>query len=394
MDKGTWNIGKSGWIVYSLLATGLAILVYNNLVLTQAEQHFAFLAHAFLQGHLNFVDVPGTWADTAYYEGKFYWPLGPLPAVLMLPSAALFGPSAQQGHLLFFVNISIVFLLYRIAKQFTTNHASAVWLSFAYVFSTAYLFVAIKPWSWYFAQALATLFLLLAIVEFLQKRRAPLIGVYLALGIAVRINLLFAALFFAASFLLEPGQFREKSRKLIFLCAPIGLSLALLLLYNYCRFGDPLEFGYRYQLLINEQAVNREQGLWGLIHFPSNIYHFLFKSPDPVFLPGSKILTYPFVIADVWGMSVLFTSPILLWALRANFRDRTVYLSFATAAVMLFVVLGYYGIGVRQFGYRYALDAYPFLFVMLAAAFKERLTLPARAMITVSFLLNSYFIFS
>jgi hypothetical protein len=59
---------------------------------------------------------------------------------------------------------------------------------------------------------------------------------------------------------------------------------------------------------------------------------------------------------------------------------------------MLFVVLGYYGIGVRQYGYRYALDFYPFLFLMLAYAARQRLTLPMKVIIVFSFVLNSYLI--
>ena len=249
-----------------------------------------------------------------------------------------------------------------------------------------------NPWSWYFAQAVATLFLLLALHEFLYQRRPWLIGLYLALGVATRINLLCAGLFFAGSLFLESGKLRDKVYALFQLMLPVAVSLLLLLLYNYLRFGNIFEFGYHYQLIAHEPAVNREHGLWGFVHFPANLYYFLLKGPEAVFLPGSKILTYPFLQADVWGMSILLTSPILLWGLRAPVKESVIYLALGTSLIMLFVLLGYYGIGVRQYGYRYALDFYPFLFLMLAYVCRERLTLPMQAIIIVSFLINSYLI--
>jgi hypothetical protein len=101
---------------------------------------------------------------------------------------------------------------------------------------------------------------------------------------------------------------------------------------------------------------------------------------------------YPFLKPDIWGMSILFTSPILLWGFRASWKKREVWLSILTSALMLFVLLGYYGIGVRQYGYRYALDFYPFLFIMLAYAQQERLSWLFRIIVILSFLFNWYLI--
>lgn len=389
---------KNRLLIYGLFLAGIVFLIHHNIVVRSGEQQFTYLAGSFLTGHLYFLRGLPFWDDTSLYAGHHYWPLGPLPAVLLMPSIILFGMrvhqgiGVQQGHLLLLINVLTLFILYRIALKVTNNRIASFWLTFAYVFSTAYLYIALNPWSWYLAQAVATLFLLLALHEFLYQRRPWVIGLYLALGIASRINLVFAVLFFAGALLLEPGKLRDKLYPLFQLMLPVTLSFSLLLIYNYLRFGNILEFGYHYQLISQEPAVNREHGLWGLVHFPANLYYFLFKGPEPVFLPDSKILTYPFLQADVWGMSILFTSPILLWGLRAPVKEPAIYLSIGTSLVMLFVILGYYGIGVRQYGYRYALDFYPFLFLMLAYACKDRLTLPMQAIIIVSFLLNSYLI--
>jgi hypothetical protein len=178
-----------------------------------------------------------------------------------MPLVAFFGWAMQQGYLLFVANALNLYLLYRIASRITTSHRSSLWLSFAYIFSTAYLYIGLRPWSWYFAQALATLFLLLSLDEFFHKRRHWLIGVYIALGVATRINLVLAVIFVAGSILLESEAHRIKIQRLVQLAFPIAISLAFLLLYNYLRFENVFEFGYRYQLLDHEPAVNREYGL-------------------------------------------------------------------------------------------------------------------------------------
>jgi hypothetical protein len=396
--RSIWITTKSRLLIYGLFLAGIVFLIHHNILLKHGEQQFAYLGQSFLTGHLYFVTFAPYWDDTSFYAGEHYWPLGPLPAVLLMPSVFLFGLrvhqgfGVQQGYFLLVINVLSLFILYRISLKITNSRNTSLWLTFAYVFSTAYLFIALNPWSWYFAQAVAAFCLLLALHEFLYQKRPWLIGLYLALGVATRINLLCAGIFFAGSLLLEPGKLRDKVYALFQLMLPVAVSLLLLLLYNYLRFGNIFEFGYHYQLIAHEPAVNREHGLWGFVHFPANLYYFLFKGPEPVFLPGSKILTYPFLQADIWGMSILFTSPILLWGLRAPAKEPVIYLGMGTSLIMMFVILGYYGIGVRQYGYRYALDFYPFLFLMLAYVCRQRLTLPMRAIIIVSFLLNSYLI--
>jgi hypothetical protein len=396
--RSVWIKMKSRWLFYGLFVAGIILLIQNDVVVRSGEQQFVYLAQSFLRGHLYFVEAPSdlddasVWDDTSVYAGEHYWALGPLPAVLLMPAVAA-GWKVPQGYVLFVLNLLNLFILYRIALKITNSPSTSLWLSFAYIFSTAYLYIALTPWSWYFAQAVATLFLLLALHEFFYRKRAWLMGLYLALAVATRVNLVLAGLFFVGAILLEPGQFRGKVSALGQLLLPIIVSLSLLLIYNYLRFGNIFEFGYGYQLAANERAVNREHGLWGFVHFPANLYYFLFKGPEAVFLPGSKILTYPFLQSDIWGMSILFTSPILLWGLRAPVRQKVIYLAIATSLILLFLILGYCGIGVRQYGYRYALDFYPFLFLMLAYVCRERLTLPMQAVIIVSFLFNTYLLY-
>ncbi len=110
-------------------------------------------------------------------------------------------------------------------------------------------------------------------------------------------RLLWAGLFMGlalgcrAHFLLPSGVFllfaarRLRLRQLLHLAAPFAACVALLLLYNWARFGDVLEFGQHYQLsLIND---HQGQKLFGWTNFLAGLYFF-------TLLPFSISSTYPY----------------------------------------------------------------------------------------------------
>jgi hypothetical protein len=351
--------GTSAFHLQALIVVCTILLIQNDLTVP-AQQEFVSLAKSFLEGHLYLTASSSLWYDTAYYHGHYYWPLGPLPAIILLPFVAFFGLAVRQEYFLVFCNLINLFLLYNIGQRITQNQASSLWLSFAYVFSTEYLNIACVPWSSYFAQAVATTFLLLALYEFLHGTRWWLIGVYTALGVATRVNIIIASVFFYFSILFEHGN------------------------------RNILESGYGLQSLYGGLAVNREYGLWSLVHFPGNLYYFFLRGPVGVFIPGTKVLTYPYLRYDGWGMSILFTSPIFFWLVKAPWKNTVVQLSALTSILMFSVFLGYYGIGFKQYGYRYALDFYPFLFLILAYAVRQKFTLSMKLVALTSFVLNWY----
>ena len=102
-----------------------------------------------------------------------------------------------------------------------------------------------------------------------------------------------------------------------------------------------------------------------LAHVPMNIDYFLFHLPKP-------IPTFPFFKPDGLGMSVLITSPGLLFASQADWRKpRAWWLLGATIAVLIPTLL-YYGGGWLQYGYRYFLDSVPFVIALCGLAAVHR----------------------
>ena len=76
-------------------------------------------------------------------------------------------------------------------------------------------------------------------------------------------------------------------------------------------------------------------------------------------------------------MSVLITSPGLLLAARAPWRDGRSRLLLGAAVLVLIPTLLYYGGGWFQYGYRYFLDSIPFVWALVALRIVHRG--PARA---------------
>jgi hypothetical protein len=146
--------------------------------------------------------------------------------------------------------------------------------------------------------------------------------------------------------------------------------------YNQVRFGSPLESGYALATLPPFLERLREQGLFSPVHIPMNLDYFLIHLPKVV--PD-----FPYFRPDGLGMSVLLTSPGLLFAVRADWRRATSWLLAGATIAVLIPTLLYYGGGWLQYGYRYFLDSVPFVMALcgLAAVRRGRVSWPWRVLI-------------
>jgi hypothetical protein len=90
---------------------------------------------------------------------------------------------------------------------------------------------------------------------------------------------------------------------------------------------------------------------------------------DYLFIHLPKVIdNFPYFKPDGLGMSILLTSPGLLYAIRAPWREsRTWWLALA-ALIVLVPTLLYYGGGWLQYGFRYALDSIPFVWLLCGLA--------------------------
>lgn len=383
---------------------GLVILMFLGEVITNAIrlnkfQHFSFLAVSFLQGRL---DLDGQrenlWYDSVLWAGKYYWPLGPMPALFLIPGMWVFGFWEGFFYQSYFQILLVLVtggLVYILSRRLGNRHAdSLVWV-FGVVFGTVYFGIAAISASWMHAQVLATSLIFLAICEHNFRRRYGVIGLIMGLAAATRLTAGLGVVFWIMEILAGRGGRKEAAVNLASLTIPFVLVIAGLGVYNYARFGKVTEQGYKYQtLVIPELAAAREMGIFFWKHLPTNVYYLWAAVPQPVFASEkTRVMVFPYVKQDWWGLAWWVTSPFLLKLFFLRKWDGFVWRAMLTSGVIMLPIMFYYGVGYMQFGYRYSMDWLPFwLWVVMRDTAKNGKGLSGRmrAVIFGSGVLNYY----
>lgn len=389
------NIILSILIVVCFFAS-LQIIIQSGTLLQQ--NHYKGLAYSLLQGKF---DLPNpaeysATGDISFFKNKYSVYFGPTPAVLLIPFILLIdGKISQQiiSLILFFIDF---FLIYKIALSFNLSKSNCLWLTIFFMFGTIFLVTTLINTTAYQVQSIATSFFLLAIYEFFHRKRWLIIGFLIALAATTRSTFYLSSIFFLLEILLTSEYLKRKVKYLLLFSLPIVVSLLIISYYNKIRFDNYLDFGYSYNISwsgdLKEAASH---GLFSIEHIPGNLYFLLFKGPDPIRLNDlNYILKFPYLKANPWGMGIFFTSPLFLYVLFANIRDKHIFTSLIAILFMLIPILSYYGIGVWQYGYRYAIDFYPLLFLILLSVFKTGLPNLAKFLIVYGIIFNFLFALS
>lgn len=371
-------------IAFSII---LLAIIFGSNATFPAMPHYPLLAESFLSGSLSFtpesqnlLKVDGVWPDIAPFNGKYYWPLGVFPAVLLMPVAAAmraFHVPIQDwiGCVQPLLVIAVAALVFVVARRIRFAKLDSGYSAFAFVGASMFLGVALLPWYSYLGHIVAVLLLFGAIAEHLGKRRWWLIGLLIGLAFATRATAGIGIIYFVGHLVfVERPDWRAAVCKLWALFAPFIVVAGGVALYNYLRFESPFETGYAFQILFFESLQRaRDYGVFSLIHLPGNIYHAFIAGPLPVLRDGaSPVLAFPFIKGDRWGMGIFWTSPYLLLLFLRRSWDAAGKLLLTTCALIAAPIFLYYGVGWLQFGYRYALDFMPFLFLAFLIAYRER----------------------
>lgn len=348
----------------------------------EGSQQFPLLAQAFLHGQLNFLHpIGGVGQDPLLYKGKIYWGDGPFPAILLMPFVglfALFHHFFYLGYLTWVLIIATLYFLLRIARATGYSWEDSYLLMLGFTLGSAYIGIIAGSSSWFFAQVLTVLLLFWVLAEFYarESRRWWLIGLVIGCITLTRITAAPIIIFFALYILFERHGQERLWHNMAQLCAPMFIALGLIGLYNYLRFGSPLNGGYMYQLLSQQSAASRALGVISPIHIPTNFYSAVLKGPDPVLRnANSWSLKFPYFAMDsTTGMGIFFTSPYLLQLFTNKWRDISRPLRFMLAAILVSAlgVFSFYGVGAYQFGYRYALDFMPELFILFMILYRKK----------------------
>lgn len=388
------------------------VSIFCNLGIAM-DNTFSVLAKQVTHGNLN---LPQKEMDTVAYKNNYYWPLGPFPAILLIPFTLITSIFSDLLVPHAFINIpsviGILILCYRISRYYKFDRKDSFWIALAMVFSTVFFLSAILPWSWNICHSITFLLGLIALYYFLKDgitdRSSLIIGICHGFMLMTRFTAGLGIAFYLGSLFLSAETVRRKLKKSALLISPLLLSGFILLGYNYLRFDNALDNGYttannwyphqeifRYEL--------NHYGLFKLENIPTNLYYYFINIPSPKLEHVDGFMRYisiyktdkilhlvpPYIKVDPPGVSLFVVSPILLLIFRNRLRTRTSKLALLTSLLILAFLLPYYWTGWRQVGPRYVIDLLPFLFVLFLESYKiTKLTFIQKTVITLSAYFN------
>lgn len=320
--------------------------------------YYNYLADAFLHGQLNLRLIPPSVHDLIFYSGNFYlyWP--PFPAVLMMPFVALFGVQFSDIFFTIVVGSLIVGMLavfFRLLDEKGLIHLSQFERgALVFFFATGTVYTTLAPMGgvWFTSQVIAFGCVLLAYysaVKYEGRKAFFVTGIWVGLAMMTRSNIILAAIW-PAWYLLNQ-YFKDKKRIVEYiLCgiSPILFFGSLYLLYNYLRFGNPLDIGYSYHLMAQlfRDDFNK-YGPFNIRYIPINLYY--------------QYVAYPFLDMDNFfmGGSLFLLSPLFLLAIAGFVKNRksaSAWFLLLSILVVNGTIITLMGTGWVQFGPRYTLD--------------------------------------
>lgn len=399
--------GFDRWSALAVAACGLASTLVAALAWRALTEHggvnsYALLADAFLHGRF---DSPTCFdSDCARVLERIYVIFPPVPALIVTPLVAAFGTGAAG-----FVAISAALTAvtgwawWSIAGRLGLTSEARFWVTLAFLFGTPAAYVTLRgDGVWFFAQVVALALVSLSFLAALDRRLA-LAGALIGLAFLSRQMSIFLAPFLFA--LSRPKDAalvafdRETVLDALKLAAPILGAIAVYCLYNWARFGAPLETGYAFISAFPAENDRNfitwrilDKGLFSKDYVVFNLAHLLLQGFHMEF--SGKYMT-EITGMDPMGSSLLAASPFLLYCFYAK-ADAKLLVALPIIAAIAGITLFYHSNGFSQHNVqRYALDWLPVLYVLtIAGAFtgepekvRERLTM-FRLLATYAIALN------
>jgi hypothetical protein len=338
------------WI--GVIAAG--IYVAAGFGLATEYDYYGRLADAFLHGRWWLTEAP-PWLNELLVcgEGRYCVVYPPLPAILSLPFVPFFPAAVAQVVASRLVGGASAGVLYYGLRAYGAPRTYALAGALLSAFGTTLFFSSVDGRAWFAAHSASMLFLAGAFAVAARGGNAVAVGALLGLSALARLPVALAAP--AVALLCARRAGTGYGRTLGGVIAG-GLPLAVVYIgYNLLRWGTPLDDGYA---RLTQGDVFFRQGLFSPLYLLRQLQAIFLETPE--FVPGTPFFLRPRFI----GMSLFLTTPAFLWVFLGLREVRRNVVVAATAAAALLALLPdlFHGtVGFQQFGYRFSIDAQPFL---------------------------------
>jgi len=319
-----------------------------------------------------------------------YMSFPPMPALLLLPQVLLRGERADDVLFTVVFAAAVLPLLFgtlrRLAASGLTTRTVSddLWLVALFGFGSVFWFASVQGQVWFTAHVVGVFFLLCYAWCAIDARRPILAGLALAAATLTRTPMAFMfPLFLLELWRVGGGRasWRVMVKPALLFAAPVAAFAIAAAAYNLHRFGSPTEFGHSYLNVVQQQQIE-QHGLFSYQYLARNLAVAFTLMPE---VPADG----PFVQVSGHGLAMWVTTPalvLLLWPKTRSPLHRALWI---TAACVAIPGLFYQNSGWIQFGYRFSLDYFPFLVLLLAVG-GRRFGWGTRALIVAGIAVNLF----
>ena len=395
--KLLFNLSKTGVILAILFIVAFLVYWTTGEGYATYYNYFVRLADAFLHGRLYLLSNP-SWLNELVpnpHGPGWYVVYPPLPAFLMTPFVAIWGLNLNQTLFCVFFAAATVPLAYLVAKDVTikpkenvvARETSYIWFAVLFGFGTLFWYLAGIGSVWLIAQVISAFFLFLALHEAFNKDRPLLVGLLVGASYWCRIPTILGIFFFAGLAISKQqssrwvGKFKSSLSSLAKMAIGAGVFVIADFIYNFVRFRTIFDVAYWLipGVLTEPWFIH---GHFSLLYIQDNLKPFL--TGLPTFTASA-----PYILVPMTGIAIWFTTPAFIFALKAKLKDPVTWWSwlaiFCIAAVIFTNAATGWG-----FGYRYAMDFYPFLFVLTVRGMGPNLKWYHKLVIILGIVVNAW----
>jgi hypothetical protein len=346
------------WTKKALLFTAFFAVIFWVYYITSPGNtpynYFVYLADGFAHGRYWITDYP-TWLNELipWEAGRYYSVNPPAPAILLTPAVWLFGIDFPQQYLAHLLGALASIVVGIIALKATGKKSVAIWSILMTAFGTVLFYLSSVGSVWFLGQVSGFAFGMLALFECTGKKRVWLAGLFIAFAILSRQQTLFALPLYI--YLLREEL--TETKKIFLFSASLAPAIVGIPFYNYLRFGNPLETGYRFIPGLLEEPWF-QKGIFHYSYIPNHLKIMFTALPK-------MIDHWPYFIPSWGGMAIWATTPAFVYALWAPIKNNVVKMLWFTIPMIGLVNFCFGSTGFTQFGYRYAVDFYPFLVMLV-----------------------------